>query len=239
MPRKRRIDANTHVPVAAGTPSPSADPAERAYAGRLRAAETKRVRSRVHLVEASAELFAAHGWYGTRVEDIAAAAGVSVATAYNHFENKYALLAAAYAPLLHPAISAAEADVAAGMDTTRALERCTYRLARVGRDHAAMTIAILAALPDIHARLGPPTQSDDPRIQVEYERPLEIIIEAAQVRGEVATDIDAHEVSMMVTGSLLVRVLSRPHESAKATGQLLVRMLQGGLLGEFSAAEAR
>jgi AcrR family transcriptional regulator len=54
------------------------------------AAETRR-----RLLRATAEVFAAHGYEGTRVADIVAAAGVSNGALYAHFGSKAELLAEA------------------------------------------------------------------------------------------------------------------------------------------------
>ncbi|HEY4418069.1 MAG TPA: TetR family transcriptional regulator, partial [Pseudonocardia sp.] len=56
---------------------------------RARAAQTKRDRTRRALLDAADTAFASHGWANARMEDIAAAAGVSAATAYNHFPTKH------------------------------------------------------------------------------------------------------------------------------------------------------
>jgi len=64
------------------------------------------------LITAADAAFTAHGWAGTRIEDIATAAGVSAATAYNHFPTKHALLGAVYAPHVHTLLAQAEHDIA-------------------------------------------------------------------------------------------------------------------------------
>ena len=66
--------------------------ADRAAKSRARAARTKRDRTRAALLSAADPAFAARGWARTRVEDIASAAGVSNATAYNHFPTKHVLI---------------------------------------------------------------------------------------------------------------------------------------------------
>lgn len=45
------------------------------------------------LIDAAVQTMSAKGYFGTSVRDIAAAAGVSVGTLYNHFESKHDLLA--------------------------------------------------------------------------------------------------------------------------------------------------
>src|SRR6478609_5997032 len=88
---------------------------------RARAARTKRDRTRRALLDAADSAFGSRGWARTRVEDIAQSAGVSAATAYNHFPTKHALLAQVYAPIINPLLVQARQDIAAGRPATGAL----------------------------------------------------------------------------------------------------------------------
>lgn len=204
--------------------------ASRADTGRARAAETKRTRSRERLVAAAADLFAERGWHRTRVEDIADRAGLSVATAYNHFPTKVHLLTAASAPLLQPVIDSADRDVADGVPALEAVHRSVHLLARIARENASLTQAVLAALPDIFDMDRSDPERGRQRVRVEYDRPLITIIEAGQRRGELAPHLDAEDVAMLVTGTLLLRVLTRPTESAAETGDTLEQLLRRGML---------
>lgn len=53
----------------------------------------RRARTRAELLRAAKQLFAARGFHGTKVADIAAAADVGTGTFYLHFDNKDALFA--------------------------------------------------------------------------------------------------------------------------------------------------
>ena len=57
----------------------------------LRAAKARQTRLRI--VRAAHDLFVAHGFEGTRIQDVAKAAGVAVQTVYNTFQTKTGLLA--------------------------------------------------------------------------------------------------------------------------------------------------
>src|ERR1700754_4353462 len=103
-------------------------------APRARAAQTKRDRTRRALLDAADATFGSRGWANTRMEDIAAAAGVSPATAYNHFPSKQVLVGCVYAPLVRPLLTEAEHDLASGRpvvesltDQVRALARISHR----------------------------------------------------------------------------------------------------------------
>lgn len=61
------------------------------------------------LMDAALVLFAEKGFAATRLEEIAASAGVSKGTVYLYFENKEALFKAAIEAAMTPAVEAAEA----------------------------------------------------------------------------------------------------------------------------------
>jgi AcrR family transcriptional regulator len=71
------------------------------------------VRNRQRLVDAAAEAFATGG-VGTSLESIAAGAGVSIGTLYNHFPDRDALVDAVVRDALDQLV--AVADAAAGID---------------------------------------------------------------------------------------------------------------------------
>jgi AcrR family transcriptional regulator len=81
---------------------------QRGEDARARAARTKRTRTRAAPIAAADAAFSARGWAATRVEDIAAEAGVSAATAYNHFPTKHVLIGVVFAP--HVATLLVQAD---------------------------------------------------------------------------------------------------------------------------------
>jgi AcrR family transcriptional regulator len=65
------------------------------------------------------------------MEDIAEAAGVSAATAYNYFPAKHTLISAVYAPFVRPLITQAEQDIVAGGPIVDALSDQVHALARL------------------------------------------------------------------------------------------------------------
>jgi len=98
---------------------------------RARAARTKRDRTRRALLDAADSAFGSRGWARTRVEDVAQSAGVSAATAYNHFPTKHALLAQVYAPIINPLLAAAREDITAGRPVVEALTDQVRALCRL------------------------------------------------------------------------------------------------------------
>ena len=69
-----------------------------------RAAYTRRA-----ILDAAEEIFARHGLQGTRVREIASAAGVNVATLYNYYKNKEALYEAVLDQGIQPVTEAIKA----------------------------------------------------------------------------------------------------------------------------------
>src|SRR5258706_10884189 len=108
---------------------------------RARAARTKRDRTRRALLDAADSMFGSRGWARTRMEDIAQAAGVSAATAYNHFPTKHALLGHVYRPLVRPLIVQAGRDIEAGRSMVVALEDQVRALCRITDRYQKLTAA--------------------------------------------------------------------------------------------------
>jgi AcrR family transcriptional regulator len=76
------------------------------------------------IAAAALELFTEKGFAATRMDDIAARAGVSKGTIYLYFENKEALFKAAVEATMTPALEAAEALVAADGKPAAEMLRC-------------------------------------------------------------------------------------------------------------------
>ena len=69
-----------------------AEPAGRRYRSPLR--DRQAAETRAAVIAAAGRLFVAHGWAGTGMRDVAAAAGVATETVYAHFSSKRGLLQA-------------------------------------------------------------------------------------------------------------------------------------------------
>lgn len=115
---------------------------------RQRAAETKRLRTREALVTAAIDLVSEAGKF-YRVEDIAGAAGISLATLYNHFGTKKELIDAAYArlmsPVTAPILSAQEAGAYNPPDRRQEVERFIRDVATLACAHRALTVELVRA----------------------------------------------------------------------------------------------
>ncbi len=203
---------------------------------RARAAQTKRDRTRRALLDAADATFGSRGWARTRIEDIAAAAGVSAATAYNHFPSKHSLIGHVYGPLIRPLLVQAERDVAAGRPVVAALEDQVRALARTTSRHRELTASHFCAVQDYTIRVeGPADPSDDvdPRTLVPLPDAIRILVEHGQDTGQLRAYPPAAEISAMIVNLLLLRAVNRPDEPADARAELLLTVLFGALRPEL------
>jgi AcrR family transcriptional regulator len=218
--------------MAAAVPLPPDDP-------RARAAQTKRDRTRRALLDAADATFGSRGWANTRMEDIAAAAGVSPATAYNHFPSKQVLVGCVYAPLVRPLLTEAEHDLASGRPVVESLTDQVRALARISHRNRILTAAFWSAVEEYTIRVaGPPDPADevDPRTVAPVPQPLRMLIERGQRTGELRPFPSASEASGMVVNLLLLRSINRADEPADVTAELLLTVLFGMLRPELLTA---
>ena len=217
----------------------AADPAtERASDSRARAAQTKRDRTRAALLSAADPAFAASGWARTRVEDIASAAGVSNATAYNHFPTKHVLIAQVYAPLLRNLRTQAYRDLTAGRPIVPALTAHVRALVRTTWRHRGLTAALSAGIADYAVRVGRPAEpgdESDPRVLAPVGAVLCELVGRGQETGELRPWPPGDDIGTMLVVLLLVRAVGRRHEPPELTAELMLTLLFGALRPELLA----
>jgi AcrR family transcriptional regulator len=202
---------------------------------RARAARTKRDRTRRALLDAADSAFGSRGWARTRVEDIAQSAGVSAATAYNHFPTKHSLLAQVYAPIVSPLLAAAKQDIRAGRPVLEALSDQVKGLCRLCARNRTLTAAFFAAAAEYTIKVGAlPDLGDDadPRALVPMTEALELIITHGQQLGELRSYPVAGDVAGLVVNTVLIRNVNRPGENPDVMAELLLTVLIGALRPE-------
>ncbi len=217
------------------TSGPAAD---RASESRARAAQTKRDRTRAALLNAADPAFAARGWSRTRVEDIASAAGVSSATAYNHFPTKHVLIGHVYAPLLRNLRTQAHRDIAAGRPIVPALTDHLRALVRVSWRHRGLTAALSAGIAEYAVRVGRPADphdQNDPRVLAPVGEVLCELVARGQRTGELRAWPPAGEIGTMLVDLLLVRAVGRQQDPPEITAELMLTLLFGALRPELLA----
>ncbi|WP_232663608.1 TetR/AcrR family transcriptional regulator [Pseudonocardia sp. TRM90224] len=199
---------------------------------RARAARTKRDRTRRALLDAADSAFGSRGWAQTRMEDIAASAGVSAATAYNHFPTKHALLGYVYGPLVRPLAVQAERDIEADRPVVEALIDQVRALARISARYRKLTAALWSAIQEYGTRVeGLPMPDDDadPRVLAPIPDSIRLLAEHGQRTGQLRTFPAASEVAAMVVNLLLIRAINRPEEDPDVTSELLLTVMFGAL----------
>ena len=215
---------------------PGETAADRAAESRARAARTKRDRTRAALLSAADPAFAARGWARTRVEDIATAAGVSSATAYNHFPTKHSLIGHVYAPLLRNLRTQAYGDLRAGRPVVTALTDHLRALVRIAWRHRGLTAALAAAIADYAVRTGrraDPYDENDPRVLAPVGDVLCTLIVHGQGSGQLRPWPPADELGTMLVDLLLVRAVGRPQDPPEFTAELMLTLLFGALRPEL------
>jgi AcrR family transcriptional regulator len=212
---------------------------ERASESRARAARTKRDRTRAALLGAADPAFAARGWARTRVEDIASAAGVSNATAYNHFPSKHALIGHVYAPLVQTLRTQAYRDIATGRPVVPALIDHLRALVRVAWRNRGLTAALSAGVAEYAVKVGRPADphdENDPRVLAPVADVAIELIARGQQSGELRSWPPAEEIGTMIINLLLLRAIGRPHDPPELTAELMLTLLFGALRPELLTA---
>ena len=207
---------------------------------RARAARTKRTRTRAALIAAAGTAFATQSWAATRMEDVAEAAGVSAATAYNHFPTKHALVGAAFAPHLTGLVEQADRDIAAGRSMVDALSDQLLALARLSWLHRGLTAAFTAAVFEYTIRVGhtaEPGDDADPRVIAPLLDVVLRLVQHGQRTGELRARPSGFEISAVVVNLLMVRSINRRDEPPEETADLLRTILFGVLCPEVIARE--
>ena len=204
----------------------------------------KRNRTRRALLAAAEAAFSSRVWPAARMEDIAAEAGVSAATAYNHFPTKQALVGQVYAPLIRPLITQAEHDVEVGRSAVDGLNDQVRALCRLGARYRQLTAAFWSAAQE-YATRSPgridPDDPSDPRARAPVAEPIRLLIAHGQDTGELRRYPSAEESSEIVAELLLTCSVRRPHLEPEAAAELLLTVLFGmvrpELLSEADAGE--
>ncbi|MCE3551057.1 TetR/AcrR family transcriptional regulator; helix-turn-helix transcriptional regulator [Pseudonocardia sp. RS11V-5] len=205
---------------------------------RRRTALARRARTRTALIAAARSVFADQGWAETRVEDVARVAGVSVATAYNHFSGKHALIGAAYAVAWQEGLDAEpeERPTADGPPLpgarTEDLAAHLRRISRVARRYRALTAAFAGAVQEYTARVGrgpSPLDPEDPRVMTPVPERIAVLLDAAQRAGELGHQRDPADLAEQLTFLLFLRCFTHPDEDPADTAAMLLAFAVGVL----------
>lgn len=212
-----------------------ADPA-RSDDPRSRAARTKRNRTRQALLAAAEAIFGSQSWRNARMEDIAAAAGVSLATVYNHFPSKLALIGHAFAPLLSTQLAQAEHDVVADRPAVEALNEQLRALTEIVFQHRRLAAALWAAANEHRIRVadaGGPEDRLDPLVQAPIGHIVRLLVEHGQRTGQLRRYPPAVSISRQIVNMLLLSCVDLAQDDPEGVAELLLTVLFGTLRPEL------
>lgn len=195
---------------------------------RQRAAETKRRRTREALVRAAQVLLKGTDWTGLRMEDVAAAAGVSAATAYNHYKTKLHLMEAVCFQVFGPAVLRAETRI-----TGSPMQRVARYVALVAEKVDDQTLQppwVVAMASQIEKRAAGIDEGYYHFLLPYLIEPLSKIIRNGQELGAFSAELDASGVAEHHLNGLLLRRLVRPEETSKQTADFILSQLLPALM---------
>ncbi|MGH3745574.1 MAG: hypothetical protein ACRDTP_12005, partial [Mycobacteriales bacterium] len=135
-----------------------------------------------------------------------------------------------YAPIFGPVQVHAEEAIAAGGPVVDALRAVVLEAATLARREQQLTVALLGAVMEVSNRTAAPVSANDPRVLVPFPRPIRALIAEGQRRGELRPVPDADDASAFMTNAMLLRVMTRPQESAETTAEITLSFLLGGML---------
>jgi TetR/AcrR family transcriptional regulator, cholesterol catabolism regulator len=160
--------------------------------------ETQSNTRRQEILDAAAAIFAAKGYHGSGMRDIAERLGMKAGSLYFYLASKDAALEEVCATGLQSALRSAEQAVEAGSDMKSRVHALIAAEARELREHADYIAVHMHErrhmLPDGEKRLI--------EISRAYRALLDRIFSEAQARGELALNIDARSASLMMIGVL-------------------------------------
>jgi AcrR family transcriptional regulator len=173
------------------------------------------------------------------MEDIAATARVSVATAYNHFDGKHALLAHVYAPLLLVELEASRLRWERGdLTVETALELHVRDLVRMIYEHETLTVALTYAMHDREQRLDGrawPDQPCDASRLDQLATELVWLVGRGQRLGVFREFPSAETVGAIARNQLVANPIVNPGQPVELAAEIVLTTLFGILQPEMLA----
>lgn len=198
--------------------------------------ERRKRELRERIYHEARELFRAHGFAATTVEQIAEAADVVPATFFNHYQSKRALLHEMTGEVLERLETIVAEELAGPGPVQRRLETFADRCARELAQWRDLAHDVLLELAQSSARPG----ETIPHVW-RLARPLAQAIEEGRRRGEVREDVDAPFTAELFVGALTVLVgrwLSDPAQPIERLMRQTAAFIGEAIRGEGRRAPA-
>lgn len=154
------------------------------------------------ILEAAERVFAARGFAGTRMSDVAREAGLGTGTLYNYFKNKqdiFRCLLEMHISGFFAALERAQGEPAAPLEQLRTLVRATLEQLEQQRAIFAIFIELGAVTESGIRRVGGDLAEQSYRRYLHiFERVIGVAVDAGQLRSDIAPD----ELTALLTGSI-------------------------------------
>jgi AcrR family transcriptional regulator len=189
--------------------------------------------TRTLIVSVARDLFAAHGYAGTSIEDIARQAGVAKGALYHHFSGKDALFRAVYEAVLSEAVTAVLAAAAAETDLWASVHAGLSAFLDACLEPAFRRIVVLESVVVLQRDAG---DGDMGEVELPMLRSVLAPLVDGQVLAGVAVDPLAHVALGGLYGAALY--IARAHDPATARREVdaVLDSLIRGLVGPSASS---
>jgi AcrR family transcriptional regulator len=191
--------------------------------------ERKKRANRARILKAARDLFQAHGFDDTSVEDIAETADVSKSTFFNYFPTKESLLVAIAAEEVRDLRRLVTVDLASVPSAVEKIQRVMRLLVADTAPRLRLTRRVL-----LETMMRP---SDMPTPVTQVELLFERLVKRAQAQGEIRADLDPTGVASALTGAYFAafsRWIAAGSDEAATLGselEAVLEMLFEGIAG--------
>ncbi len=165
----------------------------------------------------AADLFLRRGFAATSVEDIAAAAGISRASLFNHYRGKPAIVAALAADMEPRLLQLLRHYLEKPLSTAQRLQQLFEYAARVLAQTAPLTRILF-----VHGSNG----AGFPELEIEFDN----LISAGVQQGDVRTDLPTQHLAEMVYLAFVASLLGWCRRDDIEPGQALAERARGLVL---------
>ncbi len=162
--------------------------------------EDRRAQTRRKILDAAAELFLEHGFASTTMAQIVEKANIVKGTFYQHFQTKVDLLVALGWRDSTERVRNLISEVEQGASPLDALQRFYSVMAQWFEAHAAIAEDVIISAIRLH-------DPDSGRPEVASHDFTRLMLQIAQRRGEVRTDIDPSTQAIVIGGAFTLAVI--------------------------------
>jgi AcrR family transcriptional regulator len=219
----------------------SLDPHPQLAGPRQRSGATKRLRTQLQLNIAGRKLFAERGWHGTRMEDVAQEAGVSLKTLYKHYPSKHALIARVYGGTFSVMIEDGQHLLDETEDVRQVLEWMFAKLVETSINRRNLTAAMIAALLEQPLIYPEPTADQLPEDfgVASIVAAISDLIEIGQEDGLLNPNLPAFKVASYHVTETLLFITMNAEAAIDEVQQLVLTQVMPALSASAQTASAR